>query len=48
MNKVKKERIPQPQGFSMASIDIKSFFTSLPLEKTIDITLERIYHRKEI
>ena len=46
MNKVKNERIPQ--GFSMVSFDVKSLFTSVPLEKTIDIALERIYLRKEI
>ena len=28
--------------------DVSSLFTSLPLEKTTGITLERIYHRKEI
>ena len=46
MNKVKNERIPQ--GFSMVSFDVKSLFTSVPLEKTIDIASERIYFRKEI
>ena len=46
MNKVKNERIPQ--GFSIVSFDVKSLFTSVPLEKTIDIALERIYLRKEI
>ena len=30
------------------SFDVKSLFTSVPLEKTIDIALERIYLRKEI
>ena len=46
MNKVKNERIPQ--GFSIVSFDVKPLFTSVPLEKTIDIALERIYLRKEI
>ena len=41
MNKVKNERIPQ--GFSMVSFDVKSLFASVPLGKTIDIALERIY-----
>ena len=45
MNKVKNEKIPR--GFSNVSFDIKSLFTSMPLEKTIDIALERIYLRKE-
>ena len=44
--KVKNERISQ--GFSIVSFDVKSLFTSVPLEKTIDIALERIYLRKEI
>ena len=46
MNKVKNERIPQ--GFSMVLFDIKSLFTTVPLEKSTDITLARIYHQKEI
>ena len=46
INKVKNERIPQ--GFSRMLFDVSSLFTSLPLEKTTGITLERIYHRKEI
>ena len=46
MNKVKNERIPQ--GFNIASFDVKSLFTSVPLKKTIDIAFERIYLRKEI
>ena len=32
----------------MVSFDVKSLFTNVPLKKTIDITLERIYGRKEI
>ena len=43
---MKNERISQ--GFSIVSFDVKSLFTSVPLEKTIDIALERIYLRKEI
>ena len=46
MNKVKNEGIPQ--GFSMVLFDIKSLFTTVPLEKSTDITLARIYHQKEI
>ena len=46
MNKVKNERIPQ--AFSMVSFDVKSLFTFVPLEKTIDIALEWIYLQKEI
>ena len=32
----------------MVSFDVKSLFTNAPLEKTIEITLERIYESKEI
>ena len=32
----------------MVSFDVKSPFTNVPLEKTIDIILRRIYHDKEI
>ena len=46
MNKVKNERIPK--GFRMVSFHVKSLFTSLPFEITIDITLVQNYHRKEI
>ena len=36
-----------PHGFNMISFDVKSLFTSVPLEETI-AALDRIYHRKEI
>ena len=32
----------------MVSFDIKSLFTSIPLTETIDITLHRVYNRREI
>ena len=32
----------------MVSFDVKSLFANVTLEKTIEITLERIYERKEI
>ena len=32
----------------MVSFDVNSLFTNVPLEKTIAITLERIYDLKEI
>ena len=46
MEKIKQETILD--GYKMVIFDIKSLFTNMPLEKTIDITLERIYDRKEI
>ena len=35
-------------GYNMVSFDVKSLFTNVTLEKTIKITLERIYEGKEI
>ena len=32
----------------MMSFDVKSLFASIPLNKTIEITLDRIYDRKGI
>ena len=32
----------------MVSFDVNSLFTNVPLEKTIKITLKKIYDRKEI
>ena len=46
MEKIKQETLPD--GYKMVSFDVKSLFTNVPLEKTIDITLERMYDRKEI
>ena len=46
MGKIKNKQIPL--GFTLVSFDIKSFFTSVPLTETIDITLDRHYNRKEI
>ena len=37
-----------PDGYKMVSFDLKSLFTYVPLEKTVDIILKRIYERKEI
>ena len=37
-----------PHGFNMISFDVKSLFTSVPLEETFNVALDRIYHRKEI
>ena len=34
--------------YQKMSFDVKSLFASIPLNKTIEITLERIYDQKEI
>ena len=46
MEKIKQETVPH--GYKMVSFDVKSLFTNVFLEKTIDMTLERIYDHKEI
>ena len=37
-----------PHGFNMISFDVKSLFSSIPLEEAINGALDIIYHRKEI
>ena len=36
-----------PDRYKMVSFDVKSLFTNGPLEKTIEITLKRIYQVKK-
>ena len=37
-----------PKGYKMISFDVKSLFTNVPLEKTIDIIIRKIYQEKKI
>ena len=37
-----------PEGYKMVSFEVNSLFTNVPFEKTIEITLERIYEHKQI
>ena len=37
-----------PDSYKMVSFDIKPLFTNVPLEETIEITLERVCERKGI
>ena len=47
MIKIKNEKIPE--NYEMVSFDVKSLFTSVPLEHTtIDIIIKRIYEKHEI
>ena len=39
---------PIPAGYEMVSFDMKSLFTNVPLDRTIDIILKRIYDHKEL
>ena len=46
MEQIRMKQVPD--GYKMVSFDEKSLFTNVPLEKAIEITLKRIYERKEI
>ena len=46
IERIKQETVPDK--YKMVSFDLKSLSTSVPLGKTIDITLEKIYDRKDI
>ena len=46
MIKIKNEK--NPENYEMVSFDVKSLFTSVPLEYTIDIIINRIYEKHEI
>ena len=46
IRQVKEE--PIPAGYEMVSFDVKSLFTNVPLDRTIDIILNRIYDHKEL
>ena len=46
MIKIKNEKIPE--NYEMVSFDVKSLFTSVPLEHTIDIITKRVYEKHEI
>ena len=43
---IKHEKIPT--GYQVISFDTKSLCTSIPLDKTTEIKLQRIYNRNEI
>ena len=44
--KIKNEKVPQ--NCNMVSFDVKSLFTSVPLEYTIDIIIKRVFEDHEI
>ena len=46
IEKIKNVKIPD--GHQLISFNVKSLFTDVPLQKTIDIILKRIYKNKEI
>ena len=46
IEKIKNVKVPD--GHQLISFDVKSLFTNVPLQKTIDIILKRIYENEEI
>lgn len=36
------------EGYTMVSFDVKSLFTNVPLQKTIDVILDRVYNQQRI
>ena len=46
VNVIKQQVIPS--GYKVVSFDVKSLFTNVPLDRTIDIILKRIYDKYEI
>ena len=46
VNRVKGQRIPE--GYKMLSFDVKSLFTNVPLNETIDIILTKVYDENKI
>ena len=46
MNKIKNEKVPN--GYQMVSFDVKSLFTNVPLDRTIQLVLKRIYEKHEV
>ena len=46
MEIIKHKKVPE--GFEMVSFDVKSLFTNVPLETTIEIILIRIYTNHEL
>ena len=37
-----------PPGYKMVSFDVTSLFSNVPLDKTTEIILKRVYEKKEI
>ena len=46
VERIKAERIPS--GYKIISFDVKSLFTNVPLDKTIQIILHKVYVEKKI
>ena len=46
VEKIKAERIPI--GYRMISFDVKSLFTNVPFDETIETILQKVYVEKKI
>ena len=46
IRRLREETIPA--GYKMISFDVKSLFTNVPLDKTIDYILKKVYNEKKI
>ena len=46
IKRIRKKTIPN--GFKMVSFDVKNLFTNVPLDKTIEIILKKVYDEKVI
>ena len=46
IQKLKAKEVPN--GYQIVSFDVKSLFTNVPLDRTIDIVLRRIYDKHEL
>ena len=44
--RLREEKIPA--GYKMISFDMKSLFTNVPLDETIDFILKKVYDEKKI
>ena len=42
------KKIKTPQGYHMVSFDVGNLFTNVPLNRTIDIILRKVYNEKLI
>ena len=46
MSKIKSEKVPN--GYQIVSFDVKSLFTNVPLDLTIQLVLKRIYEKHKV
>ena len=46
IRRLREETIPA--GYKMISFDVESLFTNVPLDKTMDFVLKKVYNKKKI